>query len=345
MPLKKIQDADVAGKRVLMRVDFNVPIQNGVMGDDMRIKAAVPTIELLRQKGAAHITLMTHWGRPEGVEESLRTAPLFKHLGELTDVANVKMLENVRFDTREDSNDEAYAKELASNQDIFVNDAFAVCHRAASSVVGVTKFLPPYAGLLVQKEVAEISEALQPEEPALAIIGGAKFETKIPLLTKLLEVYGQILLGGALANDMLKARGLVDIKNSVASDTPVPAEMVADARILVPTDYVWQEDKIIDIGLDTLQHWSTILAIQKFVLWNGPVGWYEKGGSAGTDGLASALINSQAHAVIGGGNTAEAISKIKFDEAKVFVSTGGGAMLELITKGTLPGLEPLRRQG
>ena len=342
MQLKNIQDADVNGKRVLMRVDFNVPVQNGVMGDDMRIKAAVPTIELLKQKGAAHITLMTHWGRPEGVDESLRTAPLFKRLGELTDVANVEMLDNVRFDAREDTNDEGYAKELAANQDIFVNDAFAVCHRAAASVVGVTKFLPSYAGLLVTKEVTEISKALTPAEPALAIVGGAKFETKIPLLTKLLEVYGQILLGGALANDMLKARGLVDIKNSVSSNTPVPAEMVADARILVPTDYVWQDDIIIDIGPDTLQHWSTLLATQKFVLWNGPVGWYEKGGSAGTDGLATTLGNSMAHAVIGGGNTAEAVSKIALDPSRIFVSTGGGAMLELITKGTLPGLEPLR---
>jgi phosphoglycerate kinase len=342
MDLRKVQDADVAGKRVLMRVDFNVPVEGGVMGDTMRIQAAVPTIELLKQKGASGITLMTHWGRPTGVDENLRTAPLFKKLGEFTDVSGVEMLENVRFSAGEDANDEAYAKELAANQDMFVNDAFAVCHRAASSVVGVAKLLPAYAGLLVQKEVAEIANALAPETPALAIIGGAKFETKIPLLTKLLEVYGQILLGGALANDMLKARGLVDIKQSVASDTPVPAEMVADARILVPTDYIWKDEQIIDIGPDTLQHWSMLVATQKFVLWNGPVGWYEKGGSAGTDGLATMLGNSLAHAVIGGGNTVEAVSKIKFDTAKVFVSTGGGAMLQLITDGTLPGLEPLR---
>ena len=216
-----------------------------------------------------------------------------------------------------------------------------MCHRAAASVVGVAKLLPSYAGLLVQKEVEEISKAMQPEEPALAIIGGAKFETKIPLLTKLLETYGQILLGGALANDMLKARGM-DVKKSVVSDAAVPAEMVADSRILVPTDYVWSEDKIIDIGPDTAQHWATMLATQEFVLWNGPVGWYEKGGSAGTDMVATALVNSQAHAVIGGGNTVEAVSKIQFDPSHIFISTGGGAMLELITQGTLPGLEPLR---
>lgn len=343
MQLKSVRDAEVAGKRVLLSVDFNVPMQNGAVTNDAKIKAAIPTIELLKKNAAAHITLMTHLGRPEGkVEESLRTAPLFKRLGELTDTTNIEMLENVRFDPGEESNDPKFAAELASHGDIFVNDAFADCHRAHASIVGVAKLLPAYAGLLVEKEVAEISKALTPEEPAVAIIGGAKFETKIPLLTKLLETYGQIFLGGALANDMLKARGLVDIKNSVASDTLVPPEMVADARILVPADYIWQNDQIIDIGPDTLQHWSTLIAEQKFVLWNGPVGWYERGGSAGTDGLATALVNSQAHAVIGGGNTVEAVSKIKFDLAKVFVSTGGGAMLELITQGTLPGLEVLR---
>lgn len=340
MQLKKVQDADVAGKRVLMRVDFNVPVEGGVMGDAMRIKAAVPTIELLKQKGAAHITLVTHWGRPQGVDESLRTAPLFQKLGTLTDTANMDMLENVRFNAGEDANDPAFAAELASGHDIFVNDAFAVSHRAAASVVGVAKLLPAYAGLLVQKEVEELSKAVTPEEPALAIVGGAKFETKIPLLTKLLESYGQILLGGALANDMLKARGL-DIKSSVASGTSVPAEMVADSRIMVPTDYVWHEDKIMDIGPDTAEHWATLVATQKFILWNGPLGWYERGFVSGTDTVAAALSASLAHAVVGGGNTVEAISKLPLDP-RIFISTGGGAMLELITNGTLAGLEPLR---
>jgi len=301
----------------------------------------VPTIELLKKNGAAHITLMTHLGRPNGVDEALRTAPLMGRLSKVTDTSNIEMLENVRFNPGEEKNDPAFAAELAQHGEIFVNDAFAVCHRAAASVVGVAALLPSYAGLLVQKEVDEISKALTPPEPAVAIIGGAKFETKIPLLTKLLETYGQVFLGGALANDMLKARG-VDIKNSVASDTAVPAEMVSDPRILVPSDHIWQDDMIMDIGSDTAQHWSTMLATQQFVLWNGPLGWYEKGFAAGTDAVAAGLLNSPAHAVIGGGNTEEAISKITFDPARVFISTGGGAMLELITEGTLPGLEPLR---
>jgi phosphoglycerate kinase len=342
MQLKSVLDADVTGKKVLMRVDFNVPMQNGKITDDSRIKAAVPTIVLLKQKGAAHITLMSHLGRPDGVVvEELRTAPLFARLSELTDVANVEMLENLRFDAREESNDESFAKELAMHGDIFVNDAFAVCHRAAASTVGVAKLLPAYAGLLVQKEVEEISKAFAPAEPALAIVGGAKFETKVPLLEKLLKTYGQLFLGGALANDMLKARG-VDVKESLVSEAAVPTDMVQDLRILVPTDFVWDGDKIVDIGPDTAQHWATLMATQKFILWNGPLGIYEKGQTAGTDTIAAALGNSQAAAVIGGGDTEAALAKIPFDPAKVFISTGGGAMLELITAGTLPGLEPLR---
>jgi len=341
MQLKTVRDAEMAGKRVLVRVDFNVPIENGVMGDDMRIKAAVPTLELIKKNGAAKIVLMTHWGRPTGVDESLRTAPLFAQLGKYTDTSGMEMLENLRFNPGEESNDEAFSKELAAHGDVYVDDAFAVMHRPAASVVGVAKLLPAFAGLLVEREVEKISAALNPANPALAIVGGAKFETKIPLLTVLLEKYDQVLLGGALANDMLRARGM-DVKASVVSDQAPPADMVGDARILVPTDYVWQDDKIMDIGADTTHHWSTLLAMQQFVLWNGPVGWYEKGFGAGTDALAHVLESSQARAVIGGGNTAEAVSKIKLDPERIFISTGGGAMLEFIANGTLPGLEPLK---
>jgi phosphoglycerate kinase len=344
MQLKSVTNADVAGKRVLVRVDFNVPVEAGVVGDDMRIQAVVPTLRLLQEKGAAKIILMTHWGRPTGVDESLRTAPLFEILAKYTSTTNIEMLENLRFNPGEESNDEAFSKALAALGDIYVDDAFAVMHRPAASVVGVAKLLPAYAGLLVEKEVAEISLALNPAKPSVAIIGGAKFETKIPLLTVLVNKYDQVLLGGALANDMLKARG-VDVKNSVVSEQAPPKEMVADARILVPTDYVWQDDKIMDIGPDTSAHWATLLAMQQFVLWNGPVGWYEKGFGTGTDLLANTIASSTAKAVIGGGNTAEAVSKITLDPERIFVSTGGGAMLELIANGTLPGLEPLRRQG
>jgi len=358
MELRTIESADIAGKRVLMRVDFNVPEQEGVLGDDLRIKAVVPTIELIKKKGAAHITLLTHWGRPEGkVVEALRTAPLFKRLTELTDTANIEMLENVRFDPREESNDEAYAKELAAHGDIFVNDAFAVCHRAAASVVGITKFLPSYAGLLVEREVQNLSQALMPPPNAVAIIGGAKFETKAPLLTKLVALYSKVLVGGAIANDLVSSRG-TKVSSSVTVTASVPAELKENTNLLSPTDLVFKtpagenknktlaeiapEDIGFDIGNETMHEWAEILKQTPFILWNGPVGWYEGGYGAGTDALAEALTSSSAQAVVGGGNTVEALSKFTFDPSRVFVSTGGGAMLEFIAQGTLPGLEPLR---
>jgi len=321
MELRTVKDADISGKRVLMRVDFNVPEQQGVMGNDLRIRAVVPTIELLKQKGAAHITLMTHWGRPEGaVVETLRTAPLLKRLSELTDTAHLEMLENLRFDPREETNDETFAKELAMHGDVFVNDAFAVCHRAAASVVGVTKFLPSCAGLLVAREVQEISKALAPASPSLAIVGGAKLETKLPLIHKLSSLYTKVLVGGALANEY---------KESVAN-------------VLLPEDGLPQKEKMLDIGPKAKEAWVKEIQSASFVLWNGPVGYYEGGYGAATDALAEALTKSSAHAVVGGGNTVEALSKFMFDPSKVFLSTGGGAMLELITQGSLPGLEPLR---
>lgn len=359
--LRSVRDAEVAGKRVLLRVDFNVPIENGVITEDSRIKAAVPTIELLKKNGVSHITLMTHLGRPEGkVDESLRTAPLFKRLSELTDTANIEMLENLRFSPGEEANDEAFAKELSQHGDMFVNDAFAVSHRAAASTVGVTKLLLSYAGLLVEKEVEHLLLALTPPQKSLAIVGGAKFETKQPLLEKLLQSYAQVLLGGALANDLLKARGL-PVGASFVSDKPVPEDMAGDERILMPDDVrVVGEDagpsrdahtadvraieKIIDIGPITETHWSGLVTTSEFILWNGPMGVYEKGFVSGTDALAKALVASTCKAVIGGGDTAAALAKYTFDPARIFVSTGGGAMLEFLTNGgSLPALEVLRK--
>ena len=343
MDLKSVRDADIAGKKVLVRVDFNEPIVDGVINDDTRIKAAIPTIQLLKQRGAVHITLMSHLGRPDGkVVEGLRTAPLMRRLSELTDTAGVEMLENVRFNPGEETNDPQFAAELAGYGEIFVNDAFADAHRAHASIVGVAKLLPAYAGLLVEREVEKISAALNPVKPAMAMVGGAKFETKIPLLTKLLEIYDRVLLGGALANDILHARG-VDIKESLLSKMPPPQAMVDDARIQVPTDFVWEGEKIVDIGPQTGAEWARVIAEQHFILWNGPMGMYEFGKTAGTDKLAEALVSNKILAVIGGGDTAAALEKISFDSEKVFVSTGGGAMLQFLADGTLPGLEPLKK--
>lgn len=355
--ITSVQDADVAGKRVVVRVDMNVPLEGGRILNDLRIRTTIPTIELLHRKGASKIVLLAHLGRPEGkVVESLRLAPVEARLRELTQVP-FEMRENLRFDPREEQNDPAFAEELASLGDVFVNEAFADSHRAHASIVGVAKLLPSFAGLRFAEECARLQEALTPPRGSIAILGGAKFETKEPLIRKLLGLYSEVLLGGALANDIIKARGL-PFGKSLVSDIPVPVEVATDERLVVPQDAVFLEEgsnaertggifdiraneSVIDLGPQTAQLWSEKIADAPFVVWNGPLGIYEHGFEDGTDALASALSSSHARAVVGGGDTAAAIEKHHFDPKRVFMSTGGGAMLEFLVQGTLPGIEVL----
>ncbi|MBC7836396.1 phosphoglycerate kinase [Acetobacteraceae bacterium] len=357
--VKSIREADVRGKRVLVRVVLNVPLQNGAVTDDLRLRAIVPTLEFLDEKGAASITLMGYVGRPEGkVVEELRTAPVAAKLRELTNVT-FEVLENLRFDPREESNDEGFAKELATHGEIYVNDAFADSHRAYASTVGVTKFLPSYAGLLLEEEIKNLSEALTPPANSLAIIGGAKFQTKQPLLEKLLTTYGKVFLGGALGNDLLKARGM-PVGASLVSPMPVPMSIAGNDRLIIPADIalidektggrrttntadVRAGEKIFDIGPETIKNWSAEISKASFVLWNGPLGVFEKGFAEGTQGLASALAQAPCRAIVGGGDTIAALSKFKFDPKRIFISTGGGAMLEFLANGTLAGIEALKR--
>jgi phosphoglycerate kinase len=321
LQLKSVESAEVAGKRVLLRVDYNVPMEDDKVIDDSRIRATLPTISLLRDRGVAKIILATHLGRPDGkVVEELRTAPLFLHLQTLVTTTDIEMLENLRFNPGEEANDPAFAAELASHADIYIDDAFACAHRAHASIVGVAKLLPAYAGLLIEKEIAKLSVALMPSKPSLAIVGGVKLETKLPLIHKLASLYDKVLVGGALANEL---------------KDPAP-------NVLLPEDGLPQYEKMLDIGPKARDAWAEEVKKAAFVLWNGPVGWYEKGFSDGTDALAQALIGSGAGAVIGGGDTANVLSKYKFDPEKVFISTGGGATLEFLTAGTLPGIEVLK---
>jgi len=359
MQLKSVRDAQVSGKRVFLRVDFNVPLEGGAVRDDARIKAALPTINLLHEQGATKIIVATHLGRPDGrVVETLRTAPLAARLKELAPFPEIEMLENLRFNPGEEHNDEAFARELAAKADIYVDDAFANAHRAHASIVGVAKLLPAYAGLLMEREVERLSTALAPQRPALALVGGAKFETKIPLLSKLLERYDGVLLGGALGNDVLLARGL-PVGASLVSDTAVPEALAGNDKLVAPLDAavvtkdtnagrttlindVRADELIVDIGTRTIESWVEKVAQAQFILWNGPLGIYERGYTEGTDALAGAIAKGQAAAVLGGGDTEAALAKFTFDPARVFVSTGGGAMLEFLSQGTLPGLEVLK---
>lgn len=354
-----MRDAEVAGKRVLVRVDFNVPMENGAVMDDSRIKAALPTIELLQKNGAAKIILLAHLGRPEGkVVESLRMAPVAQKLSELIDTSIIELRENLRFDAREEASDDGFAKELAALGDMFVNEAFSDSHRAHASIVGVPNFLPSYAGLRFEEELTRLSEALVPPERSLAIIGGAKFETKEPLIKKLLGHYAEVLLGGALEDDVLRARGW-PIGASLVSPQGVSVEIAGEDRVVVATDFIVKDvaadaerealiadvragEAIVDIGSHTAHAWAEKIKQAPFVVWNGPMGVYENGFTEGTEILAAALASSPCRAVVGGGDTEAALAKFTFDVSKVFVSTAGGAMLQFLTDGTLPGIEALK---
>jgi phosphoglycerate kinase len=363
--LKSLKDLDIKGKRVLVRADFNVPLDmEGAYRpvDDSRLRAAVPTLDYLHQAGAAQITIITHIGRPGGnVEEGLRTAPVAEHLRTLTQVP-FELKENLRFDPREEAADPAFAKELAALGDVYVNEAFPVSHRNDASITELPKLLPSAAGLRFEEEVARLSEALEPPHPALALIGGAKFETKEPLLAKLSEHYDKVLVGGVLGNDLLKSRGW-PVGRSLVGSSIAPTALANNAKLIMPEDLtvaregstpvsgarqantgdIRAQEMIVDIGPRTIEAWSKEVAAAQFVMWNGPMGWYEHGYRAGTEVLAKALANSGARAVVGGGDTAAALKKVSFDANKVYLSTGGGAMLQFLTDGTLPGIEPLRK--
>ncbi len=369
--IRSIRDADVSGKRVLVAVDFNVPMRDGLIIDDARIRAALPTLELLAGRGAK-ITVMTHVGRPGGkVVEELKVAPIARRLGELMkrrvtvapEESDFMMLENLRFDPREKEGDMGFAKELAAYGDLYVNEAFSNSHRAHASVVGVPQLLPGYAGVRLMEETDKLQEALTPPQGALAIIGGAKFETKQPLIEKLLPHYARILLGGALGNDVIKARGL-PVGASLVSSVPASVAIASDEKLAVAADAVMEkvggpvdspkesrtglvvdvraDERIVDVGPVTADAWAQVAEEAPFVLWNGPLGVYEEGYAAASDLMARALSRSKARAVVGGGDTAAALGKYSFDPQKVFLSTGGGAMLQFLTEGTLPGIEALK---
>lgn len=364
--VKSVRDADVAGKRVLVAVDFNVPMKDGIIIDDARIRASLPTFELLHGRGA-RIVVMTHLGRPGGkVVEALRVAPLAHRLGELMkcrvtvapEESDFMMLENLRFDPREEEGAQEYAQELASMGDIYVNEAFSNAHRAHTSITGVPQLLPSYAGVRLMEEMDTLKEALTPPQGALAIIGGAKFETKQPLIEKLLPHYARILLGGALGNDVIKARGL-PVGASLVSNVPASFELASNDKLGVTADVVMEKEetkeartglvvdirineRIVDVGPVTAAEWAQMAEDAPFVLWCGPLGVYEEGYTEASDMVAKAIAHSVARAVVGGGDTDAALRKYSFDPQKVFLSTGGGAMLQFLTEGTLPGIEALK---
>jgi len=363
MTLPLITDEkDLAGKRALVRLDLNVPVSHGRVLDDFRIRKSLPTLQFLLSQGARVIAI-SHIGR--GSSESLR--PVAARLGELLGekisfagddiTARIDVLENLRQNPGEESNDPAFAEELARRGDIFVNDAFSASHRAHASIIGLPKFLPSFAGIQFAAEVEHLSKALSPEHPFLFILGGAKFETKLPFLQKFTELADAVFVGGALGNDILRAKGH-KIGLSVAEENPpeylrsfagneklvpiVDIFVENDKRVsLKEADEVSPEDTIVDMGKKTVE--KIVLAVQnaKCVLMNGPLGWYERGFGKATAEVLEAIAESGATSILGGGDTVALVDRAGIENKFTFVSTGGGAMLDYLVDGELPGITAL----
>jgi phosphoglycerate kinase len=391
---KTVADVDVAGKRVLVRVDFNVPLDDaGQITDDSRIRAAMPTIRLLIERGA-RVILVTHLGRPKGVDPRWRLDGVAARLGELLGrpvtklddcigpavrqavdglaPGGVILLENVRFHPEEERNDPAFARELASLADLYVNDAFGTAHRAHASTEGVAHYLPAVAGLLMQKEIEVLGSALaNPERPFVALLGGAKVHDKIGVIRNLMEKVDVLLIGGGMAYTFLKAQGreigksLLDaesleiaretlaqasvrsVRLELPDDVVVAQEFREDAPYqVVPVDAIPPEWMGMDIGPATVEKFGEILHGARTVLWNGPVGVFEMPAfAAGTRAMAHALAEVTAAggtAIIGGGDTAAAVESLGYGDKMSHLSTGGGASLEFLEGKELPGIAALQ---
>jgi phosphoglycerate kinase len=369
---------DVSGKRVLLRADFNCPIAEGpdgktVITDDYRIISTVPTIEWLLAHGAV-VTVMSHFGRPKGkYDERYVLDPVEKRLAEL--VGPVTFLENVRFNPGEETNDDAFVQELIAGQDLYVNDAFAVSHRSHASVVGPPKYLPSAAGRQLEKEAQMMSKLLnEPERPFIAIVGGAKIADKLSLLKSLAQKVDAIVVGGGMSYTFQKALGHTT-GDSIVDESKIEAcsELLASGpRILLPIDLIAlkpggkldfsnnlsDEEKgetemigvdvpdgfeAADIGPKTREYFSREIMSAATILWNGPMGAFEDERFAGGSiAIAQAVANSNAFSVVGGGDSVRALNETGLEGKVSHVSTGGGASLELIEKGDLPGLIALR---
>jgi phosphoglycerate kinase len=383
-----IRDVDWSGKTALVRVDFNVPMKDGAVADDSRIRAALPTLQYLRQHGARTV-LLSHLGRPDGQRNpnySLR--PVAERLGPLlkgsvpfgedcvgqpalsavraVGPGEVVLLENVRFHPEEEANDPGFAEQLAKLGDVFVNDAFGTAHRAHASTEGLAHRLPAVAGLLMEKEIVTMGEALEhPKRPFVAIVGGAKVSSKLAVLQNLIERVDRLLIGGGMANTFLKAQGLEVGKSLLEPDLIATAQhLLANGnKIVLPRDVtittdlksataitatreaaaVGAEEIIVDIGPLTADEYSQIISQSGTVLWNGPMGIFEDPRFArGTLSIAEAMARSSATTIVGGGESVQAVEQAGVANALTHVSTGGGASLEFIEGKTLPGVAALK---
>jgi phosphoglycerate kinase len=389
---RSVRDADVQGKRVFVRVDFNVPLDAaGAITDDTRIRASLPTITYLLERGAA-VILASHLGRPKGkVVDAMSLKPAAVRLSEFLarpvtmapdavgpaveqlaaglEPGDVLLLENLRFHPEEEANDEGFARQLAALADLYVNDAFGSAHRAHASTEAIARLLPAYAGLLMQKELDALGSALtNPEHPFLVIIGGAKISSKVGVLRHLLSVADGFLIGGGMANTLLRARGYevgaslveedkIDVAREFLQaadragkavhlpvDAVIAREVTGDApRQTVAIDQVEDGWRIVDIGPETVKAFGDVIAGANTILWNGPMGVFEVPAFAeGTRAIACLLAGSTATTIVGGGDSVAAVEQSGLAARMSHISTGGGASLEFLEGRVLPGVAVLQ---
>ena len=386
-----VRDAEVEGKRVLVRVDFNVPLDDGRVSDDTRIRAALPTIALLRERGAA-VLLVSHLGRPKGkVDPALSMRPVGERLAELTGAevkrapavvgeeveamagalgsGEVMLLENARYEPGETEDDPALAEGLAKLADVYVNDAFGAAHRAHASTAGVAGRLPGYAGLLLEREVNELTRVVEsPQRPLVVVLGGAKVTDKVGVIDRFLEVADEILIGGAMCFSFFRAQGiatgnsLVEEEGVILAGEALERAESSDCELRLPVDLVLGEafdadtavresDGVevpdgwmgLDIGPRSSAGYAERIAAAGTVLWNGPMGAFELPPfAAGTRAVAEAVAKAPGTTVIGGGDSVAALQQFGLADKVDWLSTGGGASLELLEGKKLPGVEALR---
>jgi phosphoglycerate kinase len=335
-----VRDADVVGKRVLVRSDLNVPLDHGRVADDTRIRASLPTLELLLEGEAAQVTVCSHLGRPKGEDPQYSMQPVRERLQELLADERLDVLENTRFNAGETTNDPTYAHELADGNDLFVEDAFGSVHRAHASTVGVAELLPAYAGLLLERELQELGKLLgDVEHPFVLISGGAKVEDKLGVLENLGGKADAVLVGGKMAEE-LRERSPLPFDVVLPTDVVAASEFAEDAKAEVaPYDGLPPGWLGLDIGPETRETFARHIAHARTLLWNGPMGVFEWPPFAeGTKAVAEAVARSSAYSVVGGADSARALTELGLEHEVSWLSTGGGAALELLEGKELPGV-------
>jgi len=372
--MKSIKDIkNLKGKRVLLRLDVNVPIENGKIIDDFRLLKSMMSINFLIKK-RARIIIIGHLGDdgtsslevifkyfkksfPIIFNKEVFFSPKFKQILENQKNGEIVLLENIRRNKGEIENSKTFVKEISSLGDIYVNDAFSVSHRKHASIIGIPKILPSCAGIQLYREVKNLSNSFKPVHPFLFIVGGAKFETKIPLINKFIKPADDIFIGGALMNDFLKAKGYFVGDSLINKNKFNLNKLLKEKSLILPVDakvlnkgissfknidQISKGDVMVDIGPESVKILKEKINKAKFILWNGPLGKFDNNFIGATKDVLKLIIKSKAKTIVGGGDTVAFISKMKIENKLDFVSTGGGATLDFLSKGTLPGIEALK---